>query len=108
MTTIPDVQLGGPRGRYVPERWVLGILDTTSRKGIIKFVDDRTTDTLIPIIQKHVIQGSEIWSDGWRAYNALGQLGYTHRVVNHNTEFVAADGTCTNAVESYWAQLKKY
>lgn len=125
LTSIPAIQLGGPghivqideslvarakyhRGRNVPERWVFGMLDTSTKKGVILFVDARTREVLIPLIQKHIIPGSEIWSDGWAAYRNLSSLGFVHKVVNHNEEFVAEDGTCTNAVEGYWARLKKY
>lgn len=125
LSSIPTIQLGGPghivqideslvarakyhRGRNVPERWVFGMLDTSTKKGVILFVDARTREVLIPLIQKHIIPGSEIWSDGWAAYRNLSSLGFVHKVVNHNKEFVAEDGTCTNAIKGYWVQLKKY
>lgn len=125
LTTMPTIKLGGDRhvvqmdesvitkakfnvGRVVPQRWIFGIIDTTTHKGILRFVDKRDAETLIPIIQNHVVAGSQVWSDCWAAYRSLSQLGYDHRTVNHSEEFVAADGTCTNAVESYWAKLKRY
>uniref|UniRef100_A0A8D8QFD7 ISXO2-like transposase domain-containing protein n=1 Tax=Cacopsylla melanoneura TaxID=428564 RepID=A0A8D8QFD7_9HEMI len=91
------------RGHPVPQRWVFGMIDTTSRRGMIQFVEERNADTLIALIQKHVIPGSTIRLYSWRPYSRLKDLGYEH-YINHSVE----DGTCTYHVESYWAKLKKY
>jgi hypothetical protein len=32
--------------------------------------------------------GTTIWSDEWRAYNGLNQLGFRHHTVNHSRHFV--------------------
>ena len=51
-------------------------------------VDKRNAETLIPIIQRHVLPGTEIASDEWRAYSKLRELGYIHYTVNHSKNFV--------------------
>jgi transposase-like protein len=75
-------------------------------------VEDRTRDTLEPIIQKHVASGSTIHSDKWPSYNHLDEmrgLNYVHNVVNHSEGFKAEDGTHTNTIESVWyAKLKRH
>ena len=43
-------------------------------------------ETLIPLI-KHIMPGSKVYSDAWRAYSNLGQKGYEHFVVEHNHKF---------------------
>ena len=48
----------------------------------------RNAETLIPIIQRHVLPGTEIASDEWRAYSKLRELGYIHYTVNHSKNFV--------------------
>ena len=96
------------KGRVVPEQWILGILDTTTNIGIVRYVQRRDANTLLPIIRDVVKQRSEIWTDEWRSYNTLSNLGYVHYTVCHKREFKAADGTCTNAVEGLWAVLKKH
>lgn len=77
------------------------------------YVEKRDSATLLEEIQKHVKVGSEIWTDCWKGYTALdnfqGVSPYTHKTVNHSMNFVdPTTGTCTNMVESYWAQLKTY
>lgn len=96
------------KGKKVPERWVLGIFDTTLQRGIVRYIDRRNAATLLPIIQEYVAAGTEVWTDEWRGYSALNSLGYRHKTVCHKRQFKAADGTCTNQVEGYWSLLKQY
>ena len=50
---------------------------------------------------------SIIYSDGWKAYSGLQNLGYTHCVVNHSRHFVdPATGAHTNTIESTWSGVK--
>ena len=50
-------------------------------------VDNRKAETLISIIQKHVVEGTRVYSDSWGAYLALNELGYEHFTVIHKTTF---------------------
>ena len=52
-------------------------------------VENRTKETLIPIIQKHVAPGSHIFSDVWGAYSDLNSLGIQHFTVTHKSTFKA-------------------
>lgn len=96
------------KGKKVPERWVLGILDSNLQRGVVRYVDKRDAATLLPIIQEYVAVGTEIWTDEWKGYSALSRLGYCHKTVCHKRNFKAADGTCTNEVEGYWSLLKQF
>jgi hypothetical protein len=69
---------------------------------------DRSAATLIPIIQQWVIPGSTIHSDQWAAYNGLAGLGFNHRTVNHQQNFIdPVTDACTNHVEAFWSRLKR-
>ena len=97
------------RGRVVKEKWVLGIYDTSVRRGVVLFVCKRDRQTLVPLIRDYVLPGSTIYTDGWSAYTGLDRAGYTHMVVNHKKHFVdPTTGACTNAVEGYWSRLKRF
>jgi transposase-like protein len=62
----------------------------------------------MPIIQKVVKSGSDIYSDGWKSYNALAIYGYNHKKVKHSEdEFARSDGTHINGVESFWSWAKR-
>lgn len=71
-------------------------------------VPDRTSATLLSVIQQHVEEGSEIWHDDWAAYRSLHEHGFVHKVVNHSERFVADDGTHTQRIESQWRIAKKW
>ncbi|PSN34120.1 hypothetical protein C0J52_14193 [Blattella germanica] len=59
------------RGRVVKEKWVLGIYDTSVRRGVVLFVCKRDRQTLVPLIRDYVLPGSTIYTDGWSAYTGL-------------------------------------
>jgi len=61
------------------------------------------------MIQANVAQGSEIWTDEWRAYRGLPGIGYVHRTVNHSVNFVnPKNGVHTNDIESRWNACKVF
>lgn len=70
-------------------------------------VEDRSAETLIPIIKEHVLPGTTIISDCWKAYARLEEEGYVHQTVNHSKEFVNKEtGAHTNTIESTWRAVK--
>ncbi|XP_028970911.1 uncharacterized protein LOC105030231 isoform X2 [Esox lucius] len=102
------------RGRIGPtwrrEGWVFGMLEVkhNRRRPILKMVKDRSQETLIPIIRRHVRRGSTILSDCWRAYvRSLNRLGYNHQTVNHTNNFVdPQSGYHTQHIERAWQTIK--
>lgn len=94
------------RGRAMEGTWVLGMIDSN---GAVHFeiCPHRDRVTLHSVIQRSVRPGSDIHTDGWRAYQGLENLGYDHHVVNHRNEFVAADGTHTQRIEAQWRALRR-
>ena len=73
------------------EVWVFGLVDTSHVPALgYKQLVARDSATLLPIIQQHTAPGTTIWSDQWRAYNALAALPGIggHSSVNHSLNFV--------------------
>lgn len=94
------------RGRAIPGTWVLGMIDSNGQVRM-EVCARRNAPTLERIVRKWVRVGSTIHTDLWRGYRGLAKLGYTHKGVNHSEEFVAADGTHTQAIESQWRALRR-
>jgi len=70
-------------------------------------IQKRDKVTLHNIIQREVISGSTIHSDGWSGYNGLSDLGYSHNVVNHSENFVDPISKAhTQRIESLWRPLR--
>nr|XP_047136274.1 uncharacterized protein LOC124813377 [Hydra vulgaris] len=63
----------------------LGLMIQQLKKGYLTRVEDRTANTLVPLIQTWIAPGSTIQSDEWASYNNLSNLGYIHSTVNHTT-----------------------
>lgn len=73
-----------------------------------EIVPDCKKKTLQAVILGKVAIESVIYSDGWRGYNGLVDVGYSrHFRVNHgNNEF--AHGQChINGIESFWSFTKR-
>ncbi|XP_017479172.1 PREDICTED: uncharacterized protein LOC108368771 [Rhagoletis zephyria] len=95
------------KGRRVEGHWVLGIIEDGKEDLRLEVYPDniRSADVLIPLIKKHVLEGTTIRTDFWRAYDCLSEHGFIHKKVNHSdpvNPFVAEDGTHTQRIESQW------
>ena len=97
--------------------WIFGMVERQSNTVILYPVGDRTKDTLIPLIKRHVAPGSTIYSDGWSAYCDLNSIGYQHFTVLHKYSFKkvyinqATDErvVChTNEIEGAWKHAKEH
>lgn len=69
-------------------------------------VPDRSSASLIPLIERFVDEDAEVHTDEFLSYSPLRKRGYAHKVVKHMEQYV--DGNVhTNGVESFWSLLKR-
>jgi len=98
----------GKRGRGAGRKIIVfGLL---KRDGYVytQIIKSPQKKEVMPIIKKVVKSGSDIYSDGWRSYDALAVYGYNHKKVKHaENEFVRDTDTHINGVESYWSWVKR-
>lgn len=96
------------RGRGTQKQPVFGIF---LRKGHVytEIIPDCKKKTLQGIIRKKIDIESVIYSDGWRGYNGLVDVGYNkHYRVNHSDNEFARDGNIhINGIESFWSFTKR-
>ena len=96
------------RGHEVKLGWVFGGREREDgRNCFMVVVEDRSAATLLTLIQKHIARGSIIYSDCWKAYSKLEELGYSHLTVNHSENFKDPETGChTNGIEGDWQKAK--
>lgn len=99
------------RGRSaIQASWCLCIVDcsTTPALGYCKLVENRSSATLLPIIDSVVKRGTTIFTDEWPSYHALASNpNYFHSTVCHKYNFVCPQtGVHTQQVESYNNKIK--
>jgi transposase-like protein len=96
------------RGRGTTKTPVVGILERGGRvrTKVVK-KDDLTAKKLAALVRQHVdIDYAILNTDEYKGYIRVKRF-MEHRVVNHAREYVAADGTHINALESFWALVKR-
>ena len=110
---IDETFIGGKRkyskGKFpkCKPRYIFGIINKEQHKVYLQFVTKRDHRTLIPIIRNKVTVNCQINSDGASVCKILSNLGYNHKTVIHETNFVnPVDGTHTNSIENFWSNLK--
>lgn len=97
------------RGRVVEGKWIFGVIQVDSKELRLEICPNnkRDTETLLELIQKHILPGTTIFSDSWKAYEILQNKGYNHLKVNHSIEFVCKEtGANTQMIESQWRPLR--
>ncbi|WP_322632327.1 IS1595 family transposase [endosymbiont DhMRE of Dentiscutata heterogama] len=85
---------------------VFGMLERSSGRVIMKVVSDAKMKTLVPIIRKHVKEGSNLNTDEWyRKSKQLDRL-FNHQLVNHGDKEYVKENVSVNAIENRWSRLK--
>ena len=92
-------------GARIDGPWVFGLKQGADCRYF--YVQRRDKDTLVPIIQSECQKGSVIHSDEWLAYSNLNAIGFIHKTVNHQRNYVdPGSGAHTQGIESSWLNAK--
>ena len=95
------------RGRGTLKQPVFGIFERNGRV-YTEIVPDCKMKTLQEVIIGKVSLESVIYSDGWRGYNGLVDVGYSkHFRVNHGANEFARGQCHINGIESFWSFCKR-
>ena len=94
--------------RYIERQWVFDSICRQMKACFLVTVGQRDKDTLLPIIQAHILPGSYVMSHTWKVYDCLKDEGYTHLTVNHSLNFIDPDtGAHTQRIENTWWGVKR-
>ena len=97
----------GKRGRGASNKIiVLGLLKRNG-KVYAQVIPDASREEILPIVRQTVKSGADIYTDGWRSYDALAVYGYNHKKVNHEKNDFAHEDVHINGVESFWSWTKR-
>lgn len=97
---------------------VFGMMERTliiSKEGKIEpmsnvhaFVVEKTDgDTLIPIVEQFVDEGSVIYTDELNSYKKLSDRGYLHQICNHGVAQYVDGNIYTNTMEGFWSHFRR-
>lgn len=104
------------RGRLPAKKevWLFGGLErgTSGVKCFLEIIEGkRSTENLMPMIQRFILPGSRIYSDMWKSYNAIPKLpqNYSHYTVNHSENFLNPKdpNVHTQSIEGMWSTYKR-
>lgn len=97
----------GKRGRGAAGKIpVFGLLKRGGKVYTV-IIPDAKSKTLMPIIRTKVKPDSIVYSDCWRAYNALDVSEFKHYRINHSKLF-AESKNHINGIENFWNQAKRH
>ncbi|MDE0681456.1 MAG: IS1595 family transposase [Candidatus Poribacteria bacterium] len=94
-----------PRGRGTDKTPVIGVVERGG-KVVAEVAEKLTGRRILEFIKRAVkIEDSELMTDEYHAYNAIGRE-MKHQIVNHQEQFVDGD-VHTNTIEGFWSLLKR-
>ncbi len=65
-----------------------------------------TAKTLVPLVRKHILPASIIYTDELPAYAGLKREGYEHKRVHHAAKVYVDGDVHTNTIDGFWMLLK--
>jgi transposase len=97
----------GKRGRGAAGKVAVFGLLKRGGKAFTAIVPNARTETLLPIIEERVTPDSIVYTDTFKAYNALDVTEFHHMRINHSKLF-ADRGNHINGIENFWNQAKRH
>jgi len=97
----------GKRGRGAFGKTIVFGIYKRNGKVYTEVVPNCSRQTLLAVIQGKVSFNSVIYSDGWRAYHGLVDLGYRkHYRIDHSANEFADGKNHINGIEGFWGFAK--
>ncbi len=95
------------RGRGASGKTIVGGVVERKGKIVAKVIPDVKAKTLLPLIQRHVLPASTVYTDELLSYHGVGNHGYQHRRVHHGIGIYVDGDAHTNTLEGFWSLVKR-
>jgi transposase len=99
-------RIRGKRGRGAGGKIPVIGLHKRGHNVYVSVVKNCSARELLPIIKGRVLEGSNVYTDGWRAYDGLVLGGYEHHRIHHHQNEFARGKNHVNGIESFWSFAK--
>lgn len=96
----------GKRGRGAGGKTPVLGLHKRGECVFLSVVKNCSRQELMPILKGRVLADSDIYTDGWKAYDGLVTSGYKHHRVHHHQNEFARGKNHVNGIESFWSFAK--
>ena len=100
-----DKKVPNSQGRSCKDKTPLAVMIERGGLAISQVVSDVKRKTLELIIRSNVKEGSDVYTDEWKAYKDLGKR-YKHQIVNHEKRQYANGKVSVNSAENFNSHLK--
>ncbi len=75
----------GTKGRKMVKKALVAVaveLVSSKKLGRVRFryIQDASSDSLVPFVKDNIEKGSIVTTDGWKGYSTLGKIGYHHEI----------------------------
>jgi transposase len=85
------------------------VFGMVQRRGRVRatVVPDSKRITLMPIVAARVLPRTMVYTDEFKSYSRLPQMGYAHRRVHHAAKVYVDGDVHTNTIEGFWSLVKR-
>jgi transposase-like protein len=96
----------GKRGRGAAGKTPVLGLHKRGEQVFVSVVKNCSKQALLPVLRGHILRASDVYTDGWKAYDGLVDKGYKHHRVFHHANEFARGKNHVNGIESFWSFAK--
>lgn len=93
------------RGHFIEGQWAFVDFERDGGRIFMIPVGKRDRTTLLLIIREWFRPGTKIYSDYWKAYYCLSDIGYQHSKLNYSLEFVNSETEARTEQKKYISTL---
>ncbi|GBM51364.1 hypothetical protein AVEN_110814-1 [Araneus ventricosus] len=96
------------QGKKAVGEWIFCGVERGTTNCFFAVVENRTSEVLLSVIEKHILPGTTIISDCWKSYDCLFDESFKHLTVNLSMHFVDPNtATHKSSIEGMWSNIKR-